>query len=135
VARALRPLARRLPASLLAGEAYASLVRGFSDGDAGRYALDQFLRPFAQPAGRDALLAHLAAQRPDDTATLSLGTIRAPTVVMHGTHDPFVPAALARRLHAAIPGATLDLVAQGRHYLPLDTPDHVAAAVAAVLAR
>ena len=135
VARALRPLARWLPAPLLAGEAYASLVRGFSDRDTGRHALDQFLRPFAQTAGRDALLAHLAAQRADDTDALALEAIRAPTVVMHGTHDPFVPAAVARRLHAAIPGATLDLVAHGRHFLPLDAPDHVAAAVAAVLAR
>jgi len=135
VARALIPLVRQLPAPLLAGEAYASLLRGFSDRDMGRHALDQFLRPFAQPAGRDALLAHLAAQRPDETVTLPLDGIRAPTVVMHGADDPFVPAAVARRLHAAIPGATLDLVPHARHFLPLDTPDHVAAAMAAVLAR
>lgn len=135
VARTLRPLARTLPAPLLAGEAYASLLDGFSDRETGRHALDHFLRPFAQPAGREALLAHLAAQRPDDTRTLTLGAIRAPTVVMHGACDPFVPVAVARRLHAAIPGATLDVVAQGRHFLPLDTPDHVASAVAAVLAR
>lgn len=134
-ARALVGIARHLPAPLLAGEAYASLLRGFADRDAGGHALDHFLRPFARRAGRDALLAHLAAQRPEETATLSLGAVRAPTAVIHGAHDPFVPVAISRALQAAIPGATLDVIGDGSHFLPLDAPDRVAAAVAALLRR
>jgi pimeloyl-ACP methyl ester carboxylesterase len=134
-ARALVAVARRLPAPLLAGEAYASLLRGFADRDEGRHALDHFLRPFAQRAGREALLAHLAAQRPDETAPLTLGSVRAPTAVMHGARDPFVPVVISLRLHAAIPGATLDVIGTGSHFLPLDAPDRVAAAVAALLCR
>lgn len=135
VARALLGVARRLPAPLLAGQAYASLLRGFADRDEGRHALDHFLRPFAQHGGRDALLAHLAAQSPDETATLSLGAVRAPTAIVHGAHDPFVPVAVSRRLQAAIPGATLEVIGPGAHFLPLDAPDRVAAAVAALLVR
>jgi len=135
VARALVGIARRLPASLLAGEAYASLLRGFADRDEGRHALDHFLRPFAQRAGRDALLAHLAAQRPDETSALALRAVRAPTAIVHGARDPFVPVSLSRRLQSAIPGATLDVMGDGAHFLPLDAPDRVAAAVAELLLR
>lgn len=134
-ARALLGIARRLPAPLLAGEAYASLLRGFADRDEGRHALDHFLRPFAPHGGREALLAHLAAQRPDETATLALTSVRAPTAIVHGAHDPFVPVSLGRRLQSAISGSTLDVIADGSHFLPLDAPDRVAAAVAALLTR
>ncbi len=134
-ARALLGIARRLPAPLLAGEAYAALLRGFADRDEGRHALDHFLRPFVQKDGRDALLAHLAEQRPDETATLPLGSVRAPSALVHGVRDPFVPVAASRRLQSAIPGATLELIASGSHFLPLDAPDRVATAVAALLVR
>lgn len=135
VAQFARPVARLLPASLVAGQAYAALLRGFDDRDEGRHALDQFLRPFAQPLGRDPLLAHLAALRPDETATLDLGAIRAPTAIVHGARDPFVPVSMARALQRAIPAASLDVLSEGRHYLPLDAPDRVAAAVGALLTR
>lgn len=134
-ARALVGIARRLPAPLLAGEAYASLLRGFADRDEGRHALDHFLRPFAPRGGRDALLAHLAAQRPDETATLTLGAVRAPTAIVHGERDPFVAVAISRRLQAAIPGATLEVIGDGSHFLPIDAPDRVAAAVTELLLR
>jgi len=135
VARALSGVARRLPAPLIAGEAHAALLAGFADRDEGRHALDQFLRPFARPAGRAALLSHLDAQRPDETAKLPLVAVVAPTVVMHGARDPFVPMAIGRRLHAAIPGATLSVVDDGAHFLPLEAPDRVAAELGALLAR
>jgi pimeloyl-ACP methyl ester carboxylesterase len=134
-ARALRRVARYLPAPLLAGEAYASLLAGFVDREAGRHALDHFLRPFAQPAGREALLAHLAAQRPDETASLPLHTIRAPTAIVHGARDPFVPVAVARWLEQAIDGATLEIIPAEAHFVPIDAPDRVVAAVTSLLAR
>lgn len=135
VARSLTAVARRLPAPLVAGEAYAALVRGFADREEGRRALDAFLRPFAQESGRGALLAHLDAQRPDETAAMALGTLRLPTAIVHGAGDPFVPVSLSRRLQAAIPGATLDVIASARHFTPMDAPDRVAAVVGALLAR
>jgi len=135
VARALAGVARRLPAPILAGEAYAALVPGFADGDEARRALDVFLRPFALAPGRDALLAHLAAQRPGDTATLDLGAVRAPAAVMHGARDPFVPVAVAHRLHRALGGSTLDILPGARHFAPIDAPDRVAAVLEGLLKR
>jgi pimeloyl-ACP methyl ester carboxylesterase len=134
-ARRLASVARRLPAPLLAGEAYASLLGGFADREEGRRELDHFLRPFALPAGRDALLAHLRAQHPGETAALDLGAIRAPTAILHGAHDPFVPTATALRLQRAIGAASLEILAGARHFTPFDAPDRVAAAVAALLQR
>ncbi|MHB8838104.1 MAG: alpha/beta fold hydrolase [Gemmatimonadaceae bacterium] len=135
VARALTATVRLLPAPLLAGEAYASLLPGFADRDEGRHALDHFLRPFAHPAGGAALLAHLAEQRDRETAALDLGAVRAPTAIVHGARDPFVAVTLARRLQRAIAGATLDVIPDGAHFLPLEVPDRVASAVGALLAR
>lgn len=135
VARVLSPVARLLPAPLVAGEAYAALVRGFADRDEGRRALDHFLRPFAQSSGREALLAHLDAQRPRETAAMVLSNVRTPTAIVHGARDPFVPVGLGRRLHEALPGSTLEVLADASHFAPLDAPDRVAAAVASLLSR
>lgn len=134
-ARSLSSVARLLPASLVAGEAYAALVRGFTDREEGRHALDVFLLPFVQPHGRAALLSHLAAQRPDETSVMPLDTLRLPTAIVHGARDPFVPVILSRRLQRTIPGATLDVIADASHFTPLDAPDRVAGVVTALLAR
>ncbi len=135
MARSLLAVARRLPAPLVAGETYAALVRGFADREQGRHALDVFLRPFAQRSGRGALLAHLEAQTPDETSVMPLGTLRLPTAVVHGARDPFVPVSLAHRLASAIPGATLDVIANACHFTPMDTPDRVATVLGELLAR
>ena len=135
VARSLAAAARLLPAPLVAGEAYAELVRGFADRAEGRHDLDIFLRPFAQQAGRGALLAHLEAQRSHETSAMALDTLRVPTAIIHGARDPFVLVSLSRRLQAAIPGATLDVVDGARHFTPLDAPIQVAAVVGALLGR
>ncbi|HEY5492384.1 MAG TPA: alpha/beta hydrolase [Gemmatimonadaceae bacterium] len=134
-ARSLSAFARILPAPLVAGEVFAALLRGFTDREKGRHALDAFLRPFTEARGRSALLAHLEAQRPDETSGMALGALRSPTAIVHGARDPFVPVSLSRRLQGAIPGATLDVIAGAAHFTPLDAPDRVAAAVGALLAR
>jgi pimeloyl-ACP methyl ester carboxylesterase len=135
LARSLPGVARLLPAPLLAGEAYAGLQSGFANRDEGRRALDVFLRPFVQSLGRAALLAHLDAQRCNETAAMSLDGIRVPTAIVHGARDPFLSASLSRRLQRAIPGATLELITDASHFSPLDAPERVAAAVGALLAR
>jgi pimeloyl-ACP methyl ester carboxylesterase len=58
-----------------------------------------------------------------------LGTIRAPTVVLHGAADRLVPATVAETVAAAVPGATLRLLNGAGHLLPRDHPAAVAQAV------
>ena len=131
------PLARVLGAALLAGLAHPSLLRGFADREEGRHALDHYLRAFTTRLGTDALIAQLRAMRDDRVATLGerLGEINAPTAVIWGANDPWLPVALGERLRDAIPGATLEVIPGARHFTPNDAPERVAAAVGSLLAR
>ncbi len=58
-----------------------------------------------------------------------LASIAVPTIVVAGNLDRVVPAAAARRLAAAVPGATLEMVPGGGHLLPQLQPGPVAAAI------
>jgi pimeloyl-ACP methyl ester carboxylesterase len=42
---------------------------------------------------------------------------------------------MGRRLQAAIPGATLDVIAGARHFTPEESPRQVAEAIAGLLSR
>ena len=52
-----------------------------------------------------------------------------------GGRDPFVDADVGRRLHAALPGSTLHVVPDARHFLPEEAPEQVADAVTELLSR
>jgi pimeloyl-ACP methyl ester carboxylesterase len=130
-------LARALGAPLLASLVHGSALRGFRDADVGRYALDQFLHHYPARLGVDTLIAQLRAQHDPHVASYGerLGTLRLPATVMTGSDDPFIPRAIAERLAATIPGATLDVVEGARHFVPEDSPERVAAALRALLSR
>ena len=53
-------------------------------------------------------------------ATDRLGQIAAPVLIVHGTSDHVAPVALARQMHALIPGSRLVLI-DGGHLAPLLT--------------
>jgi 3-oxoadipate enol-lactonase len=52
--------------------------------------------------------------------------IRVPTAVIVGEEDYATPVAMARKLHEAIPGSSLDILPATRHLSPLERPDEVA---------
>jgi pimeloyl-ACP methyl ester carboxylesterase len=54
-----------------------------------------------------------------------LGTIAAPTLVVHGTGDAAIPVAEAEAMAAAIPGARLELLSDVGHVSALEAPDAV----------
>jgi len=137
LARALLPLAGMLPPGLLAGLVQGSVREGFVDPDRSRLTLDTCLHPFTTPIGRDHLVQHLRALRRCATTELAtpLEASRIPAAILWGADDPFYPVALAHRLHAAIPGSTLEIVEDVRHFLPEDAPERVLAALTALLRR
>lgn len=137
LARAMMPLTRHLPPSWLLSVLRTDLLRGYSDRDVGARSIEMYVRCFDSEEGRDTFMEHLMALDAADTAALAprLGDILAPTAILWGAHDPFLPAALGRRLQAAIPGATLDVLADGRHFIPEEAPEQVGAALATLLAR
>jgi 3-oxoadipate enol-lactonase len=71
--------------------------------------------------------------RPDRTPTLA--AIAVPTTVIVGSEDTVTPPEEARRLAAAIPGATLVELTGVGHLSPLEAPAEFAAALRSLLAR
>ena len=137
MARATLALTRHLPASWLLSAVRSDLVRGYSSADLGAHSIERYLKPFATPEGRDALVAHLLGLDARETVELAeaLPKLAQPTAILWGEHDPFLPVELGRRLHALIPRSTLDVVSGGRHFLPEEHPERVASVVAGLLAR
>ena len=64
-----------------------------------------------------------------------LGELCTPTLVVGGTADLFLPVATLEAMVGAIPGAELRVLPGGTHYLPVELPGEMAAAVEDFLAR
>jgi 2-hydroxymuconate-semialdehyde hydrolase len=137
LARATLPITRRLPAPWLLSMVRTALERGYADPIRAARSIDKYVRPFAADSGRDALVRHIAALDARDSARLGsrLGEISAPTSVMWGAEDPFLPLSLGRRLADAIPGASLEIIAGARHFVPEDSPRQVADSLTALFDR
>jgi 3-oxoadipate enol-lactonase len=52
-----------------------------------------------------------------------LHRIQAPTLILHGEHDPLSPIANARQLAAGIPDSELHVIAGAGHAFPLEAPE------------
>jgi pimeloyl-ACP methyl ester carboxylesterase len=137
VARAMLPLTRHLPPSWILSVVRADLLRGYLDHEKGAHAVDLYLRPFAESGGRDALMKHLDALESHETESLStrLKDVVSPTAIVWGEKDPFLPVTLGERLRAAIPGSTLEIVPQARHFAPEESAHAIARAVTKLLQR
>jgi pimeloyl-ACP methyl ester carboxylesterase len=137
VARATLPLTRHLPATWVLSVLRGDLLRGYTEGDEGAHSIDLYVKPFSTPEGRDALVEHLQALDAGETEALAsrLAALVQPAAVVWGAHDPFLPATLARRLQETIPGATLDVIPEARHFTPEEAPERVARAIGELLAR
>lgn len=137
LARATLPLTRYLPPLWMLSVLRTDLLRGYSDRTRGIHSVEQYVRPFASAEGRDAFVAHMEALDSRDTVALMprLKNVVAPTAVLSGAHDPFLSKVIGERLRKTIPGATLEVVADARHFLPEESPERVAAAITSLLAR
>jgi pimeloyl-ACP methyl ester carboxylesterase len=137
LAKASLPLTRYLPATWILSVVQRDLQRGYTEYERGHMSVDMYLRPFATPEGRDAFVEHLLALDARETAALAprLGDIVAPTAIIWGAHDPFLPTELGRRLKAAIPRSTLDVLPDVRHFAPEEAPETVGRVLSAWLAR
>ena len=137
LARATLPLTRHLPPTWLLSVLRTDLLRGYADGERGTHSIERYVKPFSSGAGRDVFMEHLLALDPADTATLEprLRDVLAPTAIVWGAHDPFLPASIGRRLEGEIPDATLEVLPDGRHFTPEEAPDRVAAVIEGLLRR
>lgn len=61
--------------------------------------------------------------------------ISVPTLALWGARDAHFPPEHARRLLGHVPHATLDVIDEGQHWLPLQMPDEFAAIVGKFVRR
>lgn len=137
LARALRPLASQLPAHWVLALLRRHLLRGYSVAERGTHSVDHYLRPFATAEGVGVLLRHLASLDCAETTAAGpkLKEIGVPTAVVWGSEDPFLPRRIAETLRASIPSATLDYIANVRHFVPEEAPERLAQVIARLLRR
>ncbi|MBU2670618.1 alpha/beta hydrolase [Actinoplanes bogorensis] len=118
--RALLPALRPAARWLLLGDGHP--------GDA----LDITMRCFARTTLRSigGFRASIGAQQRLDTLA-ALGDV--PAAVLVGQRDRLTPPACAESIAAALPHATLTVLPRAGHMLPLERPDEVSAALAAIV--
>lgn len=75
-------------------------------------------RDVARARNYASTLVNHYAIKPDQPARGGFGDIAAPTLVVHGDHDPFLPLPHGEALRDAIPGAELLVLAGAGHDLP-----------------
>jgi pimeloyl-ACP methyl ester carboxylesterase len=126
-----------LPPELFVGVARRVIERGYADANRAAHSIDLYVRPFANPEGRDALIAHIRGLTNTETSELGprLREISVPSSIVWGNSDRVVPVEVGRRLAAAIPGATLDVIPDAGHFTPEEAPRAVADAIARLLQR
>ncbi|HEY8175336.1 MAG TPA: alpha/beta hydrolase [Gemmatimonadaceae bacterium] len=137
LARAMIPLTRHLPPSWILSLVRADLLRGYLDHDRASHDIDLYLRPFADTDGREALMTHLHALDCGETQSLAtrLKDVVSPTAIVWGEHDPFLPVSLGERLRSAIPGSTLEIIPEARHFVPEEAAHQLAGAIERLLQR
>jgi pimeloyl-ACP methyl ester carboxylesterase len=137
LAKASLPLTRHLPATWILGVVKSDLQRGYAEQERGLKSIEQYLKPFGSVEGRDVLVEHLLALDSAETMGIAprLHDIVATTALVWGAHDPFLPVQLGRRLERSIPGATLQIIPDVRHFTPEEAPESVAAVLTELLGR
>ena len=137
LARAMLPLTRHLPQSLVLTVLRNDLLRGYCDATRGSRSIDRYIRSFAVPGGREAFMEHLSSLDNTETAALAprLKDIVAPTAIVWGKDDPFLPRSMGERLRSDIPDATLDILPNTAHFTPEEAPERVALAISQLLDR
>jgi pimeloyl-ACP methyl ester carboxylesterase len=89
---------------------------------------DVLIAPWLGRAGQSAFYRQIAHgdQRHTDEIEPLYGRITAPTLVIWGQADPWIPAARGAELAQRIPGARLELLAAAGHLVQEDRPDELA---------
>jgi pimeloyl-ACP methyl ester carboxylesterase len=133
LARAVAAASALLPSWALLSLVRRMLARSLPASIHVAHVPDQYLRPFSAPDGRAMLVRHLRALSARPAPPPPSQRFAGPTAIVWGAQDDVLTIADARRLHAAIPQATLDVISGG-HIAPIESPEQVAAVLTRLLA-
>jgi pimeloyl-ACP methyl ester carboxylesterase len=89
---------------------------------------DALIAPWLGAEGKPAFYRQIAQgdERDTDAFEPLLGNVEAPTLVVWGEADPWLPVDVGRDLAARIPGARFELIAGAGHLVQEDAPDELA---------
>ena len=136
LSRAMLPISPLVPPSLLLSRLRHEVERGYGDRLHAARSIDLYLRPFAGPEGIRALAAHIKGlSTADRELQTRLFLLDIPTAVVWGRRDRVLPLDTGRMLARQIPNATLDVIGDGHHFTPEESPRQVADTIAALLRR
>ncbi len=93
--------------------------------------VDEWTRPFQDLGGRRAYLRAARALNNRDLTSRSkhIDEIETPTLILWGANDKFLEPRWAETLKHKFRDSTVEIIDPGGHFLPLDRPDAVAAAI------
>ena len=136
ISRALLPLATVLPPGVLLSRLRHEVERGYGDRTRAARSIDHYVRPFSGPEGAQALAAHIRGiSAADRDVQMRLSLLDVPTAVVWGRRDRVLSLDTGRMLARQIPNATFDVIDDGNHFTPEETPRQVADTIAALLRR
>lgn len=110
----------------LVDAAFRGVVAERNESDPG---LLQAWRSMAATVGPDRFLRQQTATMGRSDSLDILAGVACPTFVVHGAEDRLIPVAAGEEIAAAVPGATLRLIAEAGHFLLLERPAEAAAVV------
>jgi pimeloyl-ACP methyl ester carboxylesterase len=127
-----RALLRHLPRAVFERALRTSIPRGWRLPDDVR---DDFSSCFREGAVREVIVRACAGYQGALPALPELyERIAHPTLVLWGARDRHFPPAQAERLAKLVPGARLEIIEGGEHWMPLHAPEEVAARLLTFLA-
>lgn len=134
-ARAVGALVERLPPPAVWAALAAFILWGHDDPRRAREAVSEHRRGYLRPDGARAFARQVRSLHAADTlaAAPRLPSLRLPAELVWGAADRALRLDDGRRLARDL-DARLNVVERGRHFVPEDHPDEVAAAVLRVLA-
>jgi len=135
VMRAFLPLVRLVPIPVMRRFARSELMGWFSDSHRGRTSVNQYLTSWEKPARWRQLLRQLRALETTDMVecTRRLAALEMPVTIVASDDDPAVPRVAIEQVRQALPKATLDIIRNGRHFSPEESPERIADVVARLL--
>lgn len=123
------PIIRTLTSSVMNRGMLAMVVRRaiYHKNKLTRELMDEFWAPLANQEGKDGFINLIRCINNNLLISIAdkLRELNTPTLVIRGDADAYLSRAITERLVKDIPGAVLERVAQGGHFIQIDDPDKV----------
>jgi pimeloyl-ACP methyl ester carboxylesterase len=121
------------PSIAFSGLSRTAVATSLHPKDRDNEALIERVRAMGTRLGGEVFRRQSMLERPGDLHRLN--EIRCPTLVVAASHDQLRSMEEARELQAGIPGATLELIEDSGHMIPIEAPERLAEVIVPWLAR